>query len=148
MRALLCTNLSCALCILAAACATPATRPMKFTAEGDAAAADPAAGECVVYVRTIQDQRDGSPGLGSAGNVDLFALHLPDWVKTAVGTLDSPKRKVVMPTAAGAVGSADQDDLTMTVRIHKAYVQALASSKTVHIVLSNQYERAGRVVGT
>lgn len=120
---------------------------MKFTAEGDAAATDPAAGDCVVYVRPIEDQRDGGPGFGSSGNVDLFALHLPDWVKSAVGSLDSPKRKVVMPAAATAA-SADQDDLTMTVRIHKAYVQTIATSKTVHIVLSNQYERSGRLVGT
>jgi hypothetical protein len=147
MRALLSTSLSCALCILAAACATPATRPMIFAAQGGEAATEAAAGECVVYVRRIEDQREGSPGFGSSANFEQFALHLADWVKSAVRTLESPKRKVIMPTA-GTAGSASQDGLTMTVRIHKAYIHNLATSKTAHIVLSNQYEHGGRVVGT
>ncbi len=120
---------------------------MMFVAEGGDAAAAATPGECVVQVRPIEDQREGSPGFGSSANVDLFAQHLADWVRSAVGTLDSPKRRVVMPTA-GTAGRADQDDLAMTVRIHKAYVQSVATSKTVHIVLSNQYERGGRMVAT
>lgn len=118
---------------------------MKFVAEEGDAAATP--GECVVHVKPIEDQREGSPGFGSSSNVDLFAQHLPDWIRSAVGTLDNPKRKVVMPTA-GTAGRADPDDLTMTLRIHKAYVQTVATSKTVHIVVSNRYERGGRVVAT
>ena len=36
----------------------------------------------------------------------------------------------------------------VTVRIHKAYIHSMATSRTAHVVLSNQYEGGGRVLGT
>ena len=129
-------RLSCVLSILAA-CAAPATRPMKFVAGETEAATPPPSTECMVRVRPIQDQRDNA-GFGSPTNLDLFAQHLPEWVQSAVTTLVSANEKA----------DSDPESLTMTVRIHKAYVQSLVTSRTTHIVLSNQYERGGRIIGT
>ena len=143
MRGLLSGFAACGVLLLVA-CATSATRPMQFVAEARKEASTAVAGNCAVYVRRVEDQRDSVEGFGSSPNLELFARHIPDWVKSAVTSLDSAKGKIV----ALSDGSERQDGLVVTVRIHKAYVHNMATSRTAHVVLSNQYESGGRVLGT
>ena len=143
MRGLLSGFAACGL-VLLVACATSATRPMHFVAEARREPSTAVAGNCSVYVRRIEDQRDSVEGFGSSPNLELFARHIPDWVKSAVTSLESTQGKVVALTD----GNARQDGLVVTVRIHKAYIHSMATSRTAHVVLSNQYEGGGRVLGT
>jgi hypothetical protein len=117
---------------------------MHFVAEARREPSTVVTGNCSVYVRRIEDQRDSVEGFGSSPNLELFARHVPDWVKSAVTSLESTQGKVVALTD----GSARQDGLVVTVRIHKAYIHNMATSRTAHVVLSNQYEGGGRMLGT
>jgi hypothetical protein len=130
------------LLVILGACGGVATRPMQFVAE-PLPAAQAGSGACLVNVRAIEDKRDSASSFGSSGNFEQFAKNVPDWVKTAVQSLDVPGRKVVVADAGAAT-----DALNVTVRIHRAYVHGLATTRTSQIVLSGEYERAGKVLAT
>lgn len=119
---------------------------MHFVAESQDEVPAKVANACVVYVRAIEDQRGDASSFGPSPNFQVFALHVPDWVRDAIASLDRPGRKITL--AKSADESAPTDALSVTVRIHKAYVEGMATSKSTQIVLSNQYESGGRVLGT
>ena len=132
--------------VLVVGCATPATQPLRFVAETRSDGSADTSKDCMVYVRSIDDVRNPPSTFGSYSNLDLFAQTVPSWVRSALASLDGPKRKVVLPQSDS--GDTTADPLVMFVRIHKAYVERLASSRTAHIVLSSSYERHGKVLAT
>jgi hypothetical protein len=119
---------------------------MKFVADPPTSAAEPSGSACVIVIRSIEDKRDSASSFGSSANFEQFALHVPEWVRTAVASLDRPTRKLVF--AEGGSGSTEPESVVVTVKIYKAYVQGMATSRTSQVVLSNQYERGGTVLGT
>lgn len=127
-------------------CATPATQPLRFVAETREAGFTDTSGMCTVSVRSIDDVRYPSNSFGSSANFDLFAKSVPIWVRSALASLDGPKRKVLLPQTSSSDTTAAT--LVMSVRIHKAYVEGLASSKTAHVVLSSKFERHEKVLAT
>jgi len=129
---------------LLGACGTPATRPMSFVADAPRESTIGGSGNCVVNLRPIEDKRDSASSFGENPNFEKFAVNLSDWVKSAVASLDRPNRKLVPPDAQGK--EALPGALTMTVRIHKAYIHGLAGTRTAQVVLSLQYEFDGKVI--
>jgi len=134
------------LAALLAACGGVATRPMQFVAEPRQAPSAGGGAGCLVNVLAIEDKRDSASSFGSSANFEQFANNVPDWVKSAVKSLDGHGRKVVISDPG--TGTASPDALAVTVRIHRAYVHGMVTSRTSQVVLSNQYERAGKVLGT
>jgi hypothetical protein len=132
--------------VVVVGCATPATEPLRFVAETRNDGSADTSKACVVYVRSVDDVRNPASTFGSYSNLDLFAQTVPSWVRSALVSLDGPKRKVVLAQTDSRDTTADS--LVMFVRIHKAYVERLASSKTAHIVLSSRFERHGKTLAT
>lgn len=132
--------------VVVTGCATPATQPLRFVAETQVDGFPDTSKECILYVRSIDDVRNPSSTFRSYGNLGLFAQTVPTWVRSALASLDGPKRKVVLPEtdSSDTTGAS----LIMLVRILKAYVERLASSKTAHIVLSSSFERHGKILAT
>jgi hypothetical protein len=139
-------GLAACILVLLGACGTHATRPMNFVADSSQEVSTGGTGTCVVRVRSVEDLRDSASSFGSSANFEQFALHVPEWVTTAVASLDRPKRKLLLEGTEAQ--GAEPDVLTVTVRIHKAYIQGMATSRTAQIVLSNQYEQSGKALGT